>query len=1151
MIADMKRVLEKTVPFPVVAFGEGRIDADLDLSFVPGDPNVAIAGEATFRGVTAKVPQLPLPVKNAQGKLTIQDKDIRVLNATGTYGALEIETQGQVHLETGLNLTAKLKPLDVNRALETAAVKLPVAVAGIATAENLRVTGMADSPIVTGKVRAQGPAGRVLTVDQVPFKEASSLFEFKDSVIGLSEIRAVPNSGGLVSGSGAIDLNPGGGISIKTTATELDGDALSKLYTEGGLPIKLGQITAQTQTSGPVDRPKTTVRFQAPAADYPARGVAQIADGIVTVDEVLLRVAEGTVRGVGKLQGDRWSGTVNLFDVRLNQFSPDLRGKLQGNLALGGPVQGFSAKTLEAQGTVVFNQGIALVEDPLKAQIRWDGGRSQLLVTNATAPGLQASGSIQTNATDPNLSGSPAITALKLNVTARGYDLKALPLDSGEAPVALNLRGFADFDGTVAGAPEAIQAQGKLRISQFQLNDLPFDSFLTGNVTYTPQGVNLNLAGDRDAIALNLDPDFMPRDLLFKQNGQTLAQVDRTAPDQYSAQLTKFNLAALNIRPNTGLGDVPLEGLASGSAQLKLTPLTASGNLTITNPALGKLKGTALTGQFSLANGLARLTDTVLTQDLCRRQRGDRCAEPVQTRYTVEKGELVLGKDPKFDLAIAVQNGDTQGLLRMVQWFEFGDIAQGLQGSIYGSAADLDLTGLGLPERSLFTQLQRFSEITQLVAQQTALQRQAARYPALSALNGQFSGRIEAQGSLQGKLKSSFNISGQDWAWGRYDIDSVSVQGEFADGLLTLLPIRVTDGTAVVAFSGQLGGQQQSGQLRADRVPVSLARNFIDLPVDLAGELDLQATVAGSADNPQAIGSINLTNGKLNGTAVETKQAGFNYVNARLGFGGSLGITPKTASPTAANPQQPQTSQTSASTNLDPAQAPAKLEPVRISGSIPYVLPFSKVQPDNERLALNLDVKNDGLAFLDLLSQNQIQWRGGEGQIQLKVGGTLADPVADGKAIFRDASLAAQVLPGELLTNVNGEIQFDRDRIRVQGLEGLFSKGLVVAKGSIPISRSLPNSPPEEPLNVGFRELKLDLRGLYRGGADGNVIVSGTALRPELAGKIMLKKAKFCSQNPAAPRPKPPSRRRRQHSHRQWLHSHPDTDLRQSQPHLG
>ncbi len=1089
LLSDVKRLLDKTVQFPEVTFDQGRVDADLKIGYVPNQP-VEIAGTIDFNQVIAKVPQLPQPVKNAQGKLTIKNQAIQLLSSTGNYGPLELQAQGLIHLENGLNLTAQVKPVEAPKVLDLFQVKLPVTVAGMAIAEDLKVTGQPERPIITGKVKNL----RTLTVDKVPFAAASSRFQWQGSTLSLSEIRAEPSSGGLITGSGQVITGPSGGIAIDTNATGLQGDDLVQLYSTGSLPFAIGPITAQARVFGPLEQPRTTIQFQALESTYPARGKAVLEKGTLQVQDLLLRVAEGTVRGQGSWTGDRFSGTANLSGLQLTQFSEQLRGSLNGDVLLSGPVQGFNLNRLEAKGLVTFSQGIALVSDPLTANFRWDGARSQIIVASATAPGLEASGIVQAAVAD-----TPTVTGLNLAVSARGFDVQSLPFASaGNLPVALDLGGFANFEGRVQGPLEALRAQGTLALREFRVNNLPFESSLDGRISYAPEGVVLNVAGDRDRINLDLDSQFQPRSFLVQQ-GEAIARGNRTGDDQYAIKLDEFSLAAFNLRPSLGLGDVALQGVASGNATVQLNPLTARGNLRITNPALGTLKGTAFSGDFSLANNVARLENAALTQDLCKQQQGDRCLEPVQTRYRVEKGEVVLGKDPKFDLAIAIDNGDIQGLLRMVQWFEFGDVAQGLIAPTYAKGADLSVNSVGLSQASLLNQLRRFAEIEQLVAQEKAQQRNEARIPSLVALQGQFGGRVEASGSLQSGIQSTFKIQGQDWAWGQYDIDSVQAEGEFADGVLTLLPVRVTDGDAAIAFSGQLGGDRQSGQLRASQVPLSLARNFIDLPVDLDGEMDLSATVSGSADNPQAVGSLNLTNGKLNGTRIETQQAGFNYVNARLSFRGALSFVDDPLDPSL-DPQI--NSPVASGTPPSPPTTAAEREPVRISGSIPYALPFSQVQPDSDQLALTLDVKNEGLAFLNLLTRDQVRWLQGQGEIQMQVAGTLSEPIATGSARFEDAVLAAQFLPDELLTGVTGLVRFNQDRVRVDGLQADFSNGKVQAEGTIPIARS--DIQTNDPLKVNFRELALNLRGLYRGGASGDVQINGSVLSPDLAGQILL-----------------------------------------------
>ncbi len=118
-----------------------------------------------------------------------------------------------------------------------------------------------------------------------------------------------------------------------------------------------------------------------------------------------------------------------------------------------------------------------------------------------------------------------------------------------------------------------------------------------------------------------------------------------------------------------------------------------------------------------------------------------------------------------------------------------------------------------------------------------------------------------------------------------------------------------------MAFSGQVGGSQQSGQLQAENVPVEVLQDFVELPIDVAGKLDATATLAGSLANPQARRAIRLEQATLQGTPVKTARGDFNYDNARLNFGSTVVVS-----------------------------AP---EPVQITGSIPYQLPFASEGPES------------------------------------------------------------------------------------------------------------------------------------------------------------------------------------------------------------
>ena len=287
------------------------------------------------------------------------------------------------------------------------------------------------------------------------------------------------------------------------------------------------------------------------------------------------------------------------------------------------------------------------------------------------------------------------------------------------------------------------------------------------------------------------------------------------------------------------------------------------------------------------------------------------------------------------------------------------------------------------------------------------------------------------------------------------------------------MPLEIRSGKSAIGFSGQLGQKAQSGQLRVENVPVEELAKLVELPfVDVTGNLNLRANLAGSLENPQATGELSLLEGTLNGEPIKQADGSFSYSNARLNFGGSALVT--------------------------------QTEPIEVQGSLPFELPFAAVKPDSDQIDLRANLQNEGLAIINVLTP-QVAWVSGQGQVQIRVGGTLQDPVAQGIANFENATVRANAFP-EPLTGLTGTMRFEGDRIRVEGIRGQLSQGQVVAQGVIPLSVPFAEGDVDaaNPLAVNLDKLALNLRGLYRGGVVGQVQARGTARRPQLSGNIEL-----------------------------------------------
>lgn len=811
-----------------------------------------------------------------------------------------------------------------------------------------------------------------------------------------------------------------------------------------------GVFTGELQAAGNLDlltaknnrSPLTQIRVNN------ASGNLQIAGGNVLIREAQL--------DRGNLQAN-----VGINEVQLNRFSPQLKGRFSGNLNVGGNIASLTTPgrsplpDLRADGQVNFSQGVANLDGPITASIQWNG--RQLQIREATAPGLNASGIV---AATFDRNNRPNISNVDLNINAQNFNLQTLPI---QLPNNITLAGRVDFNGRIAGTPTAPNANGNLTLRDFVFDGLAFDPILSGEVQVAAGGgVNLRLAGIEDRIELSLDNNYSPLAFLVRRDGAEASgrkQGDLLLVDMQNFPLATLKALAQNVTQlPQQVATQPVSGQLSGNFAVNINARTIeANNVAIAQPALGDYKADSITGDFRYANGIGEITNARLQQGGSSYGLSGRIT-PTDFVATVQVGE-----------------GKIQNILTAFNLLNLRNNARG--GRVAFATADrVQTVPIDIESASLLSQLRRFSEIQALLAQQRTRRSQTNRIPDIADLIGDFSGTITVSGNLPSGVgalptgvQASFDLSGKNWELGNYKANQVVAQGTLRNNILTVNPIRIQSNDTLLAFSGTVGLQQQNGRVELQNFPVEVLKNFVPLPVEITGKLSGTADITGTLENPELVGNLALAGGTLNGTQVQSATAIFGYENARLRFDSDVVV------------QSPQ--------------------PVLISGSVPYKLPFSSVQPASNGIELNVKVQNEGLALLNLLSRGQVEWRGGEGQADLQVRGTFNQPQIRGNAQLENASIAVQVLPAPL-TQVTATARFDGDRIFVDNFGGNFSDGAVTAQGSIPITR--PSANQSNPLLVSLTDLTINLKGLYRGGVNGDLQIVGTAFDPNVRGEVTL-----------------------------------------------
>ncbi|WP_341528791.1 translocation/assembly module TamB domain-containing protein [Nostoc sp. UHCC 0302] len=935
--------------------------------------------------------------------------------------------------------------------------------------------------------------------------------------------RVTPEVGGQITANGQLQLAPQGRVSFNVKAQNLPGDAIAQAYNSSP-SLTIGNVSANSQISGTLGNLRAVTQVKAPGASYPITGQAVVTQQgqNILLPSAVLNVAGGTIRARGQVVQQRWlafvnaqklqlsrfgqippqfqgvlsnaalnlsgstasfqpaniratgqarlnlaGGTVNLrnvsFDagrwqvlantsqVQVNRFSPQLQGRLNSNIQFAGTAPSFQLADIRAAGRIRVSEGLALLKQPLTAQLQWNG--QQIIVNSASTAGLRANGAIAVQLPD---SGTPQIAGFNLNVRAQDFNLKNTGLN---IPSTQAIAGLLDFNGQVTGTPAVPKANGNIRLRNFNVSGLAFDPLLTGNVNFQGgQGASLQLAGRQDRIALNLGANYRPTSFLFRR-GETVS-TGRTEGDNLIINAQQFPIALVSgFVPNNTLK--PLGGQLSGNLVVNLNNYGVAGDVAIAQPRVARIAADEFRGSISYANGAASLTNGQLQ---------------IADSNIALSGNVQTGNDPKFQVQANFEQTRIERLLQAFNIFDYKDLSTGLKPPDLAGAEVLNTTPVSLPDTDLQTQLKYFSNIQASVAKQQQQQtKQTPSLPTLAELTGALSGTITANGSLRTGLNAGFNVQGANLQWGNYSINQVIAKGNFADGVVTLSPLSVGINQGLVAFSGELGTEQLSGQLQVASLPLSLLEPFIEkYPIDITGNINANASLAGSFKDPKVTGQVALANATLNKQPVQTGQLNFNYNDARLNFDSTLLVT--------------------------------GTQPVAVTGSVPAPLPFVAVKPDNNQISINANVKNEGLALLNLLTNNQVSWVDGQGQVDVNVQGTLNQPIINGNATLNNATFRAQAL-SDPLTNVTGTAQFNGNTVNVRGIQGNYNEGLVTASGILPIfaSQQGQQQAASNPLTVSItKKLDFTVPGLYEGGVSGDAIIRGTALKPQIGGEIEL-----------------------------------------------
>lgn len=972
------------------------------------------------------------------------------------------------------NLKGRLDQLDLNRIQGTADLSLSVDGGDV----------VLDSRLNSGNLQAKAVTNNIQLdnfVTSLPVAASLETGEINASA-KLTQILALKDNPDFnsINANANLDLNVDGeAVSVSSrlnsgrvqASTNTSQINLNRILPD--LPIPASVQSSQVTASGEL---KQLLSF----AENP---------NLSTVEARLvadLEVAEGNVQAIANLINNRWQANVDAKNVSsqllLDKFAPS-------NLA------SVQVDNINAQADLTGN-----INPLINNEVNLPIAINQFTV-NSGAQNVNAQGDLTLSDITSNLD----VNDTNLDVAAN-LDFDRLPIDQVLAATTqdnqliaetVNISGQAAFEGQFQGKqllsapnePGNINLTGDLRLLDFAFNDMDFDPVMAGQVNFKPgEKIALNLEGEQDVIAARAVPctdtncrlPYLPTNLELRQGEDTdqpvIAKGDRTG-DLFSLDIQNFPLALLNLTPAKAAGiDGALAGKTTGDIDLNLYTLAASGDINIDNPGVGYIQANQLDASFNYdpEENIAEVSSSSLNL-------GD-------SEYQLNAA-LDL-KSGAIDGKLAIPEAYIQDVLTTLRWFTLEDATNLFDIPDYAEPAAVKPA----PEKetvdeSIARKLNQLRQVNRQI-QAKAAARETASVPTELDIQGKYVGEILLGGTIQ-TPKANFKVEGKNWQWQPEPaylniveplglvkeeaqfiaLPKLLIAGDLQGTTVDLEKAELQVQEAVLSLEGKLSPEQEDLKFAIANLTVDNIGNFVDIPVDLAGEINAIGTIKGKPTEPKLAGKVAFSDGAFNGNILPTKIAGkFDYDGKQLAF--------NTTAP----------------------------EAIKVDATVPYPI----IPGTSDRLNAKVNLEKEAFVFLSALSQNYLNWIDGEGNAQLKADarldlareGVIYDLAANGVVNLEDAAISVETPFFTEPFVGTGKITLNNQIVNVETLDATFAQKDLSASGKLPLLTAVSNL--DNPLTVDISEGQINIDKLYKGGIAGKVDITGAAMAPLIGGEVYL-----------------------------------------------
>ena len=1090
-------------------------------------------------------------------------------NATGRYGAIPVSAVGDMSLDPNgdIRIVAHCDGVEVNALRETLAAKpLPYSAAGTISG-TLHVTGDSENPVYTGTAVAVRPkepgkgekrqvppqtvaqatlgeTGGVGAYDKVPFESASSVFTFdtKSQKLYLHHFNAETVGGGQVTGSGRVWCEPGkeehpDSLEFRFKGKDLPADQILKKYVPNGIQVPTALVVGPTMVEGTIKgaqlSPRVQVSWNAPEAE--ASGSVEI-----TRPAAYIELHAPSIDAEAVLNTKYQPKEVILAAVTQDEATAASRPVVEG-AQLKCKLQGLDIMPLVNDSYVIDRMTSS---QPIRLKLSGKTHFHGELVKDRDSD----------TSNFQNLVGEIAMEGLTLNHLSVARQMTG-DVTVGKEGLKVQARGLRPDEG--------IDIDLKLPAELRSVNETVAEKSkaLPRKLSNEGLGTSPGLEKEADAAVLpepssNFQTMFSlrNRDLRLEMNMDTTA----AKVDLRNLRLDELELASLRGTVDKAFID------------LNFQEQTGRGNVSVTGPRFSGLQGESLGGSFRWEQDIIRLERAIIQQKRSRYELQGEYVLPTlkdtatldmatalsQMRNTNLTSTIAPRGGGRWRWQVSVPHAVIEEMLPAAQLLSRATSSYPID---YSNAKGIFLEGvkslritaqqigkqledsaksalasqnrsmeqkedIGMPKTAKNGEgQQKWSKGLPWIGSKTASAKPSTKL-GLQDLRGKWKGSMQAYGSTGGAVVGEFDMKGEDWEWGSYCMENVNAVGNYHPNEgLHFEKFQLDAGDARLRIVGNMLGPKQDAQFRLTDFPLSLLQSFFSvLPSNNITEQGMGSNLFKPSTGPGALsGMANIPQG-------DDFISGNLYVNAALGgsaeapqgnvnfqvLGGAL--RNKKLARAEANAAITSDQRFTFNIDLQPAGGPGH---VKFMGSTPFEYSLSpkhlldredRHKPQgakaNEDIEIDVAVKDSGMLLLSALLP-QVNWQMGSADIAMQARGTVSKPNLSGVAHVNRASISCPWLIRPL-SSLGVTLRVEDNALYVDAFDGRVGrKGFLRINGYLPMnSEAQADADVSKGIIVDACGLELRVKNAFTGTFDGQFIVRGNIMQPELSGKSQLSK---------------------------------------------